>query len=238
MSRTAGRVAGAIPSPNVWNDPETYDVMLRAADRDPAVATELERLVPLAGRRVVEVGVGTGLGIPWVASRADHVLALEPHPGLCSLAARRTADLGNVTVRRGLAQQLPVDDSSVDVVLARWAYFFGPGCEPGLAEARRVLRRGGSIVVTDVDATDDGPGYARWFRDGYPEVDVAGVERFWARQGFARHSVAATWQFISTHDVRAVLAMEFPPVAAAVAIDEVGGGLSVRCPTVVRSWRA
>ena len=43
-------------------------------------------------------------------------------------------------------------DASVDVVHARWAYFFGPGCEPGLRELARVLRRGGAAFVIDNDA--------------------------------------------------------------------------------------
>ena len=48
---------------------------------------------------------------------------------------------------RALAEALPVPDASVDVVHARWAYFFGPGCEPGLAELDRVVRRGGTAIV-------------------------------------------------------------------------------------------
>jgi SAM-dependent methyltransferase len=210
--------------------------MLRAAASDPAVEIALAEAGPLAGRDVLEVGVGTGFGLPWLAGLARTVVALEPHPPLVQMASRRAAALDNVVVQQGVAQRLPVPDGAVDVVLARWAYFFGPGCEPGLREARRVLRRGGSIVVTDVDATAEGPGYARWFRLGFPDVDVRGVERFWARLGFARRRVVATWQFDTNRDVRAVLAMEFPPSAATVAVSEVGDGLTIRCPTVVRTW--
>ena len=60
--------------------------------------------------------------------------------------------LPNVEVRQGTAQRLPVPDSSIDVMHARWAYFFGPGCEPGLAELDRVMRRGGTAFVIDNDA--------------------------------------------------------------------------------------
>ena len=51
-----------------------------------------------------------------------------------ALARRRTASLPPVRVLEGTAQALPLPDASVDVAHARWAYFFGPGAEPGLRE--------------------------------------------------------------------------------------------------------
>ena len=77
-----------------------------------------------------------------------------------------------------------VADASVDVAQARWAYFFGPGCEPGLAELERVVRRGGAAFVVDNDATRST--FGAWFRRGYPKVDPDAVERFWSRHGWQR----------------------------------------------------
>ena len=54
----------------------------------------------------------------------------------------RRRGLTNVSIRLAAAQATGLPDSSVDVAHARWAYFFGPGCEPGLAELERVLRPG------------------------------------------------------------------------------------------------
>ena len=71
------------------------------------------------------------------------------------------------TVLPGTAQALPLPDASVDVVHARWAYFFGPGCEPGLAELDRVVRRGGTAFVIDNDPTRST--FGAWFRRGYPD---------------------------------------------------------------------
>ena len=44
-------------------------------------------------------------------------------------------------------------DHSVEMIHARWAYFFGPGCEPGLTEVARVLRPGGTAFLIDNDAS-------------------------------------------------------------------------------------
>ena len=52
---------------------------------------------------------------------------------------------------------------------ARWAYFFGPGCEPGLAELDRVMRPGSRAFVIDNDPTRST--FGDWFRRGYPQVD-------------------------------------------------------------------
>ena len=62
------------------------------------------------------------------------MIGVEPHPDLVALARRRTRSLAHVSVLAGTAQAIPLPDASVDVVHVRWAYFFGPGCEPGLRE--------------------------------------------------------------------------------------------------------
>jgi hypothetical protein len=115
-------------------------------------------------------------------------------------------------VRPGTAQQLPVEDASVDVVHARWAYFLGPGCEPGLRELARVLRRGGAAFVIDNDGTRST--FGDWFARAYPMVDAAAVERFWARQGWYRRALEIRWQFGSRADFEAVVGIEFPPADA------------------------
>ena len=160
-----------------------------------------------SGRAVLDVGCGTGFHLPRFAERAARVTGVEPHPDLAALARRRTRRLTNVTVSQGTAQALPVPDASVDVVHARWAYFFGPGCEPGLAELDRVVRRGGTAFVIDNDATRST--FGGWFRRGYPMVDPVAVERFWAGQGWTRTPLDIRWSFSTRADLESVVRIEF-----------------------------
>ncbi|MGQ0844281.1 MAG: class I SAM-dependent methyltransferase [Sporichthyaceae bacterium] len=231
---------GAIPSPNIWESTEVYEAENRAVDPDLAIETAIESLVSWhrglaldsTWGDVVDVGCGTGFHLPRLASRARSVVGVEPHGGLAAAATRRVADLPDVTVLQGSAQALPLPAKSMDLAHARWAYFFGPGCEPGLRELQRVLRPGGLAVVLDHDSTRSSVG--RWFAAGLAadgiSHDPAAHERFWARQGFARLALDVRWAFSCRGDLAAVLRIEFAaPVAAAALreVDERGTGWDV-----------
>ena len=204
--------SGARPSPNIWNSPALYEIENRAVDPEGTLDSALRDLADWSGRVVLDIGCGTGFHLPHFAATAASVIGVEPHPDLVALARRRTRRLDNVVVRQGLAQELPVPDASVDVVHARWAYFFGPGCEPGLAELDRVVRRGGTALVVDNDGSRST--FGSWFRRGYPEVDHVAVERFWSTHGWTRTPVDMGWRFMSRADLIAVARIEFDPQTA------------------------
>jgi ubiquinone/menaquinone biosynthesis C-methylase UbiE len=145
---------------------------------------------------------------------------------LAALARQRVRDLSlaNVSVRDGEAQNLPLAERSVDLVHARWAYFLGPGCEPGLAEVERVLRPGGTAFVIDNDATRST--FGRWFRMALPAYDPSAVERFWVRQGWSRERIDMRWSFPSRADFESVLRIEFTQTLAdGILADHQGAGV-------------
>jgi SAM-dependent methyltransferase len=119
-------------------------------------------------------------------------------------------------VLEGAAEALPLPDASVDVVHARWAYFFGPGSEPGLRELDRVVRRGGTAFVIDNDPTRST--FGGWFRRGFPEVDPVAVERFWSLHGWQRGRLDMGWSFASREDLESVVRIELPPQVAEEAL--------------------
>jgi SAM-dependent methyltransferase len=200
---------GAIRSPNIWGSPRVYETENRAVDPYGRLAAALRDIGGWADANVVDIGCGTGYHLPWFATTAARAVGVEPHPGLAQVARRRCAGLTNVRVRVGAAQDLPLPDGCVDVSHARWAYFFGPGCEPGLRELERVMRRGGVSYVVDNDATRST--FGRWFRTAYPRYDAGAVERFWSGHGWSRRQVDMGWRFDTRADLAAVLAIELPP---------------------------
>ncbi len=199
-----------MPSPNIWHHTATYETENRAVDPEGRLESAMADLLgdgAWSGRSVLDVGCGTGFHLPRFAERAESVIGVEPHADLAALARRRTRRLTNVTVHQGAAQALPLPDAAVDVVHARWAYFFGPGSEPGLAELDRVLRRGGTAFVIDNDATRST--FGGWFRQGYPGVDPVAVERFWSTHGWTRTPLDVRWSFTSREDLESVVRIEF-----------------------------
>jgi SAM-dependent methyltransferase len=204
-----------IPSPNIWNWPDVYEWENRAQDVHGAVWTALREAVPWDGRDVLDVGCGDGFHLPLFAGAAT-VTGVEPHAPLVARARTRLAGRPGIRVLRAGAAALPLPDRSVDLVHARTAYFFGRGCEPGLAEAQRVLRPGGAIAVVDLDATV--PPYGDWMRADSPRYDPAAVEAFFAGQGFAMRRIPTVWRFPDRATRDAVLRIEFSRDVAERAI--------------------
>ena len=232
---TPGR--GVIPSPNIWSAPDVYEVENRASDGEGRIDAAIDALHPWAGSRVLDVGCGSGFHLPRFAGYAAGVLGVEPHLPLVRAAAARLRAADHdpqLSVIAGSAEALPVAEGSVDIVHARWAYFFGPGCEPGLTEVERVLRPGGLAVFVDNDVSTDST-FSRWFAAAYPAFDPEGIERFWRRTGFEAHRLTIQWRFERRADLKAVVGIEFPPEAAARFLGD-HAGLSVDYAVVLR-WR-
>ncbi len=217
------RLPGVVPSPNIWHHPRVYEVENRGVDPDGVIDAAMDRVRPLAGAAVVDIGCGSGFHLERLAERAWSVVGVEPHPPLVDLARRRVAGLApavreRIQVRQGTAQRLPLPDASVDVAHARWAYFFGPGCEPGLAEVDRVVRRGGAAFVVDVDPTRST--FGRWFSRALPRHDARSVERFWSRRGWSREPLTIRWAMPTPEDLASVVRIEFAPDQAELVLAE------------------
>ncbi len=223
-----------IRSPNIWDTPAVYELENEASDRAGVITATLESLHPLSGASVVDIGCGTGFHLPGLSARGARALGIEPHLPLAARARRRVAmEAPTARVLAGVAERLPLPDRSVDIAHARWAYFFGAGCEPGLAELDRVIRPGGLACIVDNDVTRST--FGSWFRHAYPAYDSVAVQRFWDRQGFTTERLTIQWRFDRREDLDAVVRIELPPRTADVVLSR-HDGLTVDYGVALR-WR-
>jgi arsenite methyltransferase len=108
-------------------------------------------LSPPAGARVLDVGCGAGATVDYLLSDGHNLFALglDPSGLLMRSGCRKRPGL---PLLQGQGEYLPIADGEIDVILAECSLSVMADVDRALAEFRRVLRSGGTIVVSDVYA--------------------------------------------------------------------------------------
>ena len=100
--------------------------------------------------RVVEIGFGSGLNVPYYPAAVTSVAAIEPAETGWKLAAKRVSASSVPIERTGLdGQKLPLPDKSCDAALSTFTLCTIPDVTAALAELRRVLKPGGTLHFLD-----------------------------------------------------------------------------------------
>lgn len=171
----------------VWEDatPETYRRLGEIIDPEGKIVEGIERIVPLAGKRIADVGTGIGHYPVLLARHTGRTYGIEADPGLREVARRRAraTHQPNLRIVEGAPERLPLHDAAVDVVLSG---LIEPddGSLPGVAEALRVLRPGGFLIVIGNYARDEA---SRLLEPEVVERLVAASHHrtgWWKRHGF------------------------------------------------------
>jgi arsenite methyltransferase len=119
-----------------------------------------------AGQTVLDLGSGAGLDLLIAAGKVGEtgrVIGVDMTDAMIETARRNMERAGakNVEIRKGIIEELPVEDGSVDWVISNCVINLSPQKERVFAEMQRVLKPGGEFSVSDmvVDALPD------WARD-------------------------------------------------------------------------
>ncbi len=121
-----------------------------------------ERVVSAASGRVLEIGIGSGLNLPLYPEAVDEVIGVDPSPELLRLAAEASRRPGLETdLIKGTAENLPLENGSVDCAVVSWTLCSVAEPKQALAEIRRVLRLGGVLSFVEHGLAPE-PRIRRW----------------------------------------------------------------------------
>ncbi len=131
-----------------WDDMRTGFFSERV--REKAV----ERSGARAGQRAVDVGAGTGFVTEALIEAGLSVVAVDPSEAMLVEMKEKLGGAADVDYRVGSAEDLPLEDDSVDFAFANMALHHVESPSVAIAEMARVVTPGGRIVITDLDSHD------------------------------------------------------------------------------------
>ena len=236
---SAGRPADAAAA---W---EAGDYRVLGRRLEPAAERMVRASAVGPGKRLLDLGAGDG-NVALAAARAGaDVVAVDLAPALVAQGRSRSEARGlSVDWRVGDAHALPLDDSCFDCVASNFGVIHARDSRRAVDEIDRVLRPGGSVLVTAwasagvigrilrlaADVERRGPADARPERWGRYEGVQLAFSRF---PGFEVHDMALRWEFASADRIWEELVAPPGPLAAAATRD---GGLRERLMQLVEPF--
>ena len=136
--------------------------LIHLAMRNKAATAERAKFVPLASGTVLEVGVGSGLNVPFYGPKVRALFALDPSLELWKMARSRVANAaGPVEFLASSAENIPLGEMTVDTVVTTWTLCTIRNPAEALAEMRRVLKPDGQLIFVEHGRSPD-PGVLAW----------------------------------------------------------------------------
>jgi len=139
-------------------------ILINLAMRKQDLVPYRSRVVSEAEGRVLEIGVGSGLNLPFYSRNVERIVGLDPSPKLLSMVRRnQRADTPSVELIEGSAEAIPLENSSVDTVLTTWTLCSIPDAGLALREMHRVLRPTGRLLFVEHGRAPDAN--VAWWQD-------------------------------------------------------------------------
>ncbi len=115
------------------------------------------RIIPVARGRVLEIGIGSGLNLPFYdRSAVSHVWGLDPSSEMMAMAQERAMGLPfGVEFIQADGENLPLDDCIADCIVVTYTLCTIPNIMEALCEMRRVLKPDGRLVFCEHGASPE-----------------------------------------------------------------------------------
>lgn len=106
---------------------------------------------------VLEIGIGSGLNLPFYRSAVRHVYGVDPSLELQNMALKRAsvAPFEVTFFRQSAEDRLPLADSSMDTIVMTWTLCSIPNPTAALWQMRRVLKPNGRLIFVEHGRSTD-----------------------------------------------------------------------------------
>ncbi len=124
--------------------------LIDLAMRNEETAKVRAALIPRARGEVLEIGIGSGLNLPFYTPEVKHIFGVDPSLELQKMAAKRVAGTVKVEfIPQSAEEPLPLDEASIDTVVMAWTLCSIPNAAKALQQMRRVLKTDGRLLFVE-----------------------------------------------------------------------------------------
>ena len=108
----------------------------------------IKNLKDISGLQILDIGGGTGTLAKEIISLGGNVTILDPEINMTNIAKEKSE---KVKVINGYSDNIPIVDSSIDVIIMRDSFHHINQKEKTLKECRRILKKHGRIIIYEFD---------------------------------------------------------------------------------------
>ncbi len=136
--------------------------LIDCAMKNREAAEQRRLLLPAAEGRVLEIGVGSGLNLPFYGRAVTGLVGLDPSAELLAMARARQPAAGlKMELVPGSAEALPFESLSFDSLVTTWTLCSIGSAYAALSEMRRVLKPEGRLIFIEHGRSED-PKVVAW----------------------------------------------------------------------------
>jgi ubiquinone/menaquinone biosynthesis C-methylase UbiE len=180
---------------------DQYERLVQREDYQGNILSAIESYCPLDGIDVVELGAGTGRLTRLLAPYVKSIKAFDASAHMLETAAESLREMGMTNWETGVAdhRQIPVPDSSADLVISGWAFCYlavwggadwQSALQDGINEIKRILGPDGMVIIIETLGTgSEKPNPPEHLEAYFNWLTESGFERGWTRTDYRFESL-------------------------------------------------
>jgi ubiquinone/menaquinone biosynthesis C-methylase UbiE len=180
---------------------DQYERMIRREDYQNNIERAIEQILAPDGLDIVDLGAGTGRLTRLLAPRARSICAFDLSAHMLAETEKSLREMGLANWQTGVAdhRQIPLPAESADLVVSGWSFCYlavwggaewKSALEAGLAEIKRILRPGGTVILLETLGTGHAaPRPLEKLAGYYAWLEEKGFQSTWMRTDYRFESL-------------------------------------------------